>query len=225
MPRDWKLIVTADRGLYADWLYQEIVNLGWHPFLRINHQGKYKPPNSSDWKPLATVAPSTGMSWSGEVTCFKTNPIDCTLLARWDEGYADPWLILTDLSPADANVSWYGFRSWIECSYRDVKSDGWQWQRTGLTSPERAERQWLAMALALLWTITLGGEQEAESDSELFSEKEQSPSMIPIRQLSCFLNGLLTILARLLMGQPIALGRLFPLPFNHPSHSFLSDSS
>ncbi len=48
-----------------------------------------------------------------------------------------------------------------------MKSDGWQWQRTRLTNPERAERQWLAMAVALLWTITLGGELEAESEGEL----------------------------------------------------------
>ncbi len=81
------------------------------------------------------------------------------------------------------------------------------------------------MSVALLWAITLGGEQEAQSHDQLISEKKPSSSMIPIRQISCFLNGLLTILARLLMGQPIALGRLFPLPFNHPSHSFLSDSS
>ncbi len=225
VPSNYQVIVAADRGLYADWLFQEIVNLGWHPFLRINHQGQYQIPDSSDPNPLATVVPSTGMSWSGQVTCFKTNPIDCTLLARWDEGYADPWLVLTDLTPNEANVCWYGFPSWIECSYRDVKSDGWQWQRTRLRNPERAERQWLAMAVALLWAITLGGEQEAQSHEEFISDSEQSTSMIPIRQLSCFLNGLLTILARLLMGLPIAFGLLFPLPFNHPSHSFISDSS
>ncbi len=225
VPSNWKVIVASDRGLYADWLYQEIVNLGWHPFMRINHQGLYRLPSSSAWNPLATVVSSPGMSWSGQVTCFKTNPLNCTLLARWDQGYADPWLILTDLTSADANVSWYGFRSWIECSSRDVKSDAWQWQRTRLTDPERAERQWLAMAVALLWTITLGGEQEAESEHDLIFDGGESNSMIPLRQISCFLNGLLTILARLLMGHPIALGRLFPLPFNHPSHSFISDSS
>ena len=41
VPQDYLVIVSADRGLYADWLYQEIVALGWHPFLRINHQGQY----------------------------------------------------------------------------------------------------------------------------------------------------------------------------------------
>ncbi len=81
------------------------------------------------------------------------------------------------------------------------------------------------MAVALLWTITLGGELEAESEGELISDGSESPSMNSLRQISCFLNGLLTILARLLMGLPIAFGRLFPLSFNHPSYSFISDSS
>ncbi len=95
MPSNYQVILAADRVHVADWLFREIVNLGWHPFERINHQGQYQIPNSSDTNPLATVVPSTGMSWSGQVTCFKSNPIDCTLLARWDEGYADPWLVLT----------------------------------------------------------------------------------------------------------------------------------
>ena len=206
VPTGWKVIVRADRGLYAHWLYEEIVKLGWHPFLRINHQqGQYQLPNSSSWQPLAKVVPRTGTSWSGPVRCFKTNPLDCTLLARWDNGYTDPWLIVTDLNPNEANIRWYGFRAWIESCYRDFKSDGWQWQRTRLTNPERAERHWLAMAVATLWMVTLGGEEITSS--------------------SCFLNGLLTVIARLLNGQSITLGRLLPIFFNHFSDFAFSDSS
>ena len=84
--------------------------------------------------------PHPGTSWSGKVTCFKTNPINCTLLGRWEPSYKDPWLILTYLEPEQADILWYG--SGIECSYRDVKSDGWQWQKTRLTAPARAERIW-----------------------------------------------------------------------------------
>ena len=36
VPPDWKVIVMADRGLYAAWLYQAIQRLGWHPMLRVN---------------------------------------------------------------------------------------------------------------------------------------------------------------------------------------------
>ncbi len=49
--------------------------------------------------------PSPQSRWSGKVTCFKSNPVECTLLARWDENYQDPWLIVTDLEPEDADIS------------------------------------------------------------------------------------------------------------------------
>jgi hypothetical protein len=36
IPQDWQVLVMADRGLYARWLFQAICTCGWHPFLRIN---------------------------------------------------------------------------------------------------------------------------------------------------------------------------------------------
>jgi hypothetical protein len=45
---------------------------------------------------------------------------------------------------------------WEELAYRDVKSTGWQWQRSHLWDPEPANRLWLAMALAYAWVLSLG---------------------------------------------------------------------
>jgi hypothetical protein len=90
VPDDWQVIVSADRGLYADWIFEEIRALNWHPFLRINHQGTYRIRGEEEWKCLDTVVPKTGMSWTGLVTCFKSHPLDCSLLARWDKGYHAP---------------------------------------------------------------------------------------------------------------------------------------
>jgi hypothetical protein len=36
IPVEWQVLVMADRGLYARWLFQTILDCGWHPFLRIN---------------------------------------------------------------------------------------------------------------------------------------------------------------------------------------------
>ena len=240
VPQDYLVTVSADRGLYADWLYEEIVTLGWHPFLRINHQGQYCNLSSNDWKHLATVVTAKKPNWSGQITCFKSNPINCTLLAQWDDAYVDPWLILTDLKPVEADVRWAArgsvqvassdalgdsalrFRSWIECSYRDFKSDGWQWHKTRLRQPDRAERHWLAMSVAMLWMLTIGGEQEINERQEI---ADDSPSATTTPIISCFVNGLLTIVAQLLNGQPLSFGRLFPLPFNHFSNFHFSNSS
>ncbi len=99
VPQEYLTIVSADRGLYADWLYREITSLGWHPFLRINHQGYYSMVNSDSWQPLAHLITTKNQDWSGQVTCFKRNSLQCSLLARWNDRYQAPWLIVTDLNP------------------------------------------------------------------------------------------------------------------------------
>ena len=43
------VLVLADRGLYARWLYHRIRRLGWHPFLRINHGAKFRPAGQATW--------------------------------------------------------------------------------------------------------------------------------------------------------------------------------
>ncbi len=43
VPRRFFVIVLADRGLYARWLFRPIVRLGWHPLLRINVGGTFRP--------------------------------------------------------------------------------------------------------------------------------------------------------------------------------------
>ncbi len=116
VPEHWTVIVLSDRGLYAPWLYTRIVSLGWHPFMRINTQGHFRPKGDGQFRSLATAAPEVGSAWCGKVDCFsqETSRLQCTLLARWDEGYEEVWLIVTDLAPAQATAAWYGMRSWIE---------------------------------------------------------------------------------------------------------------
>ena len=74
VPDDWTVLVLADRGLYAAWLYRQIVSLGWHPYLRINAGGLFRPTTRHAFRPLSTVVPSVGSAWSGRVICFKSRP-------------------------------------------------------------------------------------------------------------------------------------------------------
>jgi hypothetical protein len=54
VPRSWTVIVLADRGLYARWLFRRITRLGWHPFLRINTGGTFRPQGHVRAVPLKT---------------------------------------------------------------------------------------------------------------------------------------------------------------------------
>lgn len=58
VPTGWLVLVLADRGLYAQWLYGAIVRCGWHPFLRINLGVKARPAGAEqfDWaQPLGAA--------------------------------------------------------------------------------------------------------------------------------------------------------------------------
>ncbi len=138
-------------------------------------------------------------------------------MARWDEGYADPWLIVTDLAPAQADACWYAMRSWIECLFKDTKRGGFGWHHTKITDPKRAERLGLAIALATLWVIGVGGEADVTVAASSLTDlpdtpvaQRHSPHTCSTRWLSCFRRGVLFILAALLNRQQLPLGNFFP---------------
>ena len=64
-PADWTVIVLADRGLYARWLFQAIVAHGWHPFLRVNLGGTFRPAGRARFSPAAPVRADGGPALAG----------------------------------------------------------------------------------------------------------------------------------------------------------------
>lgn len=221
-PVPWTVIVLADRGLYAPWRFRTITALGWHPFLRINRQGPYRPVGASQYQPLSQAVTKGGSAWRGRVTCFTTRErqIDATLLARWDAAYTEPWLILTDLPPRRAEALWYGMRAWIEGGCQDAKRGGWHWEQTTMTDPQRAERLWLAMALATLWVVSVGCAAEVAHPVPLLdalpptpiARRRASGRRAP-RAIRCFRRGRLVLIAALIPGVTLPVMRLEPEPW------------
>jgi hypothetical protein len=224
VPATWTVIVLADRGLYARWLDRPIVKPGWQPFLRITVQGNVRPHGETRFRPLRSLVPQVGCAWAGTARCFSSRAaaLDCTLLARWDAGYTDPWLIVTDLAPHIADVAWYGMRSWRECGYKDTNRGGWQWEQTKLTNPQRATRLWLAIALATVWVVRVGGEAEATLPASSLEDlpdthiaRCRSTRRSRPRLLRCFRRGMLILGASLVRGDALPLGRFIPEPWPH----------
>ena len=127
--------------------------------------------------------------------------LPCTLLACWQPAYADAWLIVTDLPTTQAEIACYGWRAWIEAGFKDFKGGGWRWEQTKMKRPERAERLWLVMAVATLWSLSIGGSAEATCFPFLSTGK---------RALSCFVQGLNTILVAALRHHPLPTGCFIP---------------
>jgi Transposase DDE domain len=217
VPPAWTVIVLADRGLYARWLFQAIVQQGWHPFLRVKLGGTFRPAGLARFYPLRHFVPTVGQRWQGRGAAFATNRLDCTLLAYWADGCAEPWLVVTDLPPAAADAGWYGLRAWIEQGFKLTKRGGWQWQRTRMTDPARAGRLWLAVAVATLWLVRVGGEADAglpegtlpPLDPALLARRRQRRAT-RLREVGLFRRGWALILAALLEHQPLPTGAFRP---------------
>ncbi|HMA34416.1 MAG TPA: transposase [Chloroflexia bacterium] len=222
VPEGWTVLVLADRALYARWLFARIVANGWHPFLRIQRQGYVRRAGQAHWHELRTLVPEAGTAWAGAVTCFK-NPegqLNCTLLAHGEAGYRDPWFIVTDLPQEVAACAWYGLRTWIEAGFKDLKRGGWHWEQTKLRDPGRWERQWLVLAVATLWVVSVGGEAEAtapvsglEALPALHIARRVRRGGSQARLLSCFRRGVVVILAGLLRGVLVDMGTFWPEPW------------
>lgn len=195
----WRVLVLTDRGLESPALFRAITALGWHPLMRVKAGGTFQPDGWHRGHALGGFAAAAGRRWAGAGVAYpRGQQLPCTLLACWEPGHAEPWLVLTDLPPAGADPAWYAWRMWAEQGYRAVKRGQWQWQRTQMTDPQRAARLWAVLGLATLWAVDVGGEGR--------------PAELPPvpRPLGLLKEGLLRLLLAVLRGAelPLPSGRL-----------------
>jgi hypothetical protein len=221
VPPEWTVIVLADRGLYAGWLYRRIVRLHWHPFLRINNGAKFRPAGCARWYGLKELVGTVGQQWQGRGSCFKdpTCRLECTLLAWWGANHEDPWFILTDLAPTDSAVTWYSLRAWCEQGFKCNKRGGWQWQLTRMHHPERAARLWMAMAVATLWMVSVGTDLEcgANLDDPDLPDLHDLLDLKPKRRIRLLRLGRLWLLVKAVARQALHLPQqLLPEPWPSP---------
>jgi len=104
--------------------------------------------------------------------------------------------------------------------FKDLKRGGWQWHQTKMRDPQRAMRLWLAMAVATLWVVSVGGAADAtlpasslDALPELHVARRRASRRAQPRLLSCFRRGVVTIVATLLRGAAIPTGQFVAEPW------------
>lgn len=223
IPMDWRVIVLADRGLYAPWLYQTIQRLGWHPVLRVKEDMSFRADGEEQARPIGERVKHHGRRWCGQgVWSEQGTPLAGTLVVRWEGGYEEKLAVVTDLAPDAAQGAWYQMRFWIEDEFKDEKRGGWHWEQTKMTNPERAQRRWLAMAVATQWVVRVGSEQEVQEQG---SRRKKPATRHKVgrpakqfhrprgRELSCFVRGQQAISAAVAQGRSVPTGKLVAEPW------------
>lgn len=148
-------LVQADRGIgTSPDLLRAIEDLGWHYLVRVQKQTRLRQDNGSEC-PLVSLVERAGQTWCGSGQVFKkAGWLTSRVLVVWGEAYAECWCLVSN---CPAVTGWdYAVRYWQEASFRDLKSDGWQWQCSRIWTPAHANRLLLVLALAYAWVLTLG---------------------------------------------------------------------
>ena len=108
----------------------------------------------------------------------------------------------------------------IEQGFKITKRAGWQWQRTRMSDPQRAARLWLAVAVATLWLLSVGGAAEdtipVGTLPALPAHLLQAPRQrraTRLRLVSVFRHGWQRILVALLHHHRLPTGRFVPEPW------------
>jgi DDE family transposase len=176
VPAEWKVVVMADRGLYAPWLFRAIQAKGWHPFLRVKKALSLRAEGEVAFEAIGKRVKRTGREWKGKGEWSeKGERMQGTVFVRWEQGYEEPICVVSDLPASEAKTAWYQLRFWIEDEYKDGKRGWFHWEHTKMSKPERASRLWLVLAIAMQKAVLLGGELEAQ-EQEGQRKKQRHPS-------------------------------------------------
>ena len=118
LPKSMPVYVLTDRGLWSPQLFAAIVRNGWHPLMRINAQGYFRPLWGRRKRALASLCPARAgqqVVVAGEAFRYR---LRCTLVVFWGAGAQDVWYWLTDLPARAVCGSWSGYRLWMEQGFR-----------------------------------------------------------------------------------------------------------
>jgi Transposase DDE domain len=147
-------VVEVDRGIgTSPTLMRRVAAMNWHFLFRVRGDSKMSV-KGRPWRRLDSMV-KLGESWSGKAVVFKKRGlIEAYVHIIWDTGYKDPWCLVTNAPHLTGRL--YAQRTWQEASFRDLKSDGWQWQGSRIWTPDHANRLVLVMSIAYAWVLTLG---------------------------------------------------------------------
>lgn len=154
LPTGSQPLLQADRGIgTSPDLIRVVERLGWHYLFRVQNDTRLQT-RAGQVHPLKQLV-RRGESWRGAGLVFKkAGWLSATVLVIWQAAYAEPWCLVTNASYISDFT--YGLRYWQEASFRDFKSDGWQWHSSQVWTPEHAHLLLLVMSLAYAYTLTLG---------------------------------------------------------------------
>jgi len=113
--------------------------------------------NQIEWRNFGDYIQKAGQSvWLGKGLLTESEIFPVNLLVYWKIGKDDPWCLATNLPDRRMTLRAYSRRMWIEELFGDMKSNGFDLERTMLRHADRLSRLTLAVAILYIWSLSIG---------------------------------------------------------------------
>src|SRR5882672_10189124 len=154
VPDTCQPLLQADRGIgTSPDLIRVVEALGWHYLFRVQGQTHFQltDKHSVALQDLVT----RGGRWTAQGKVFKkVGWLPSIAHVIWEHPYRQAWCLVTNCPEISGRL--YAKRYWQEASFRDLKSDGWQWQASRIFTPHHANLLVLVLAVAYAFVLSLG---------------------------------------------------------------------
>ena len=158
IPSNIPVFIVGDSEFGAVSVLRQLDAWQWKYVLRqkSSHLVRF---GDQDWQPFGDLIEKAGQSfWFEQVLLTKEHAYRVNLLAHWNPGEKEPWLLATNLPTPKAALATYRRRMWIEEMFGDFKKHGFDLESTHLRHFMRLSRLTLAVALLYVWLVSFGSQ-------------------------------------------------------------------
>jgi len=129
---------------------------GWYYVLRQKGNHLFRT-QEGEWRRLDSLVSEPGqLRWLTSVQLTQQHGHRCNILAWWKPGEKQPWLLATNLPSPQRTRRLYSRRMWDDEMFGDMKSNGFDLERSRLKHVMRLSRLTLVVALLYVWIIAFG---------------------------------------------------------------------
>ena len=157
LPPQAAVVLVGDNEFGAVEVQKQLEKWGWQYVLRQKGQYLVLPFGQRTAQRLDSLVAKVGeMVWLPRCRFTQRHLWRINVLAYWQPGEKEPWLLATNLQQPQLALRAYRRRMWIEEMFGDMKGHGFDLESTHLRSFLRLSRLTLAVVLLYVWLLSFG---------------------------------------------------------------------
>jgi hypothetical protein len=199
VPPGARVLLVGDSEFGAVEVLRQLDDWCWQYVLRQTAKHQVQLTADRAWQNFGQSVSGPGQRcWLPGVVFTLRHAYRTNLVAYWQVGEKEPWLLATNLDSLTAALKAYRLRMWIEEMFGDLKGHGFDLESTHLVHDDRLSRLTLAVVMLYLWLVSAGAQAIKNGNRHWVDRVDR-------RDLSIFQIGFRWIERRITNDQPFSL--------------------